>query len=279
MIRTRANPSVWVAALVGLFLCLSAGVASAEQVHYIGVHPIADAEAEAFCYIEVPHVHVYKPAPKHVKVLYRVEDDTHHFVGDPVGFGYEGDKHPYYGHHPISVHVDVAAHVDVVPDGYDDEYCYIGGAHYHHYAPPPSLRFVFKGNAYWYVGKFPPAYRKRKKVLVGINAVYRPLVYERPVVVVEARPPEYIGPIVAVEAAAPDVIVAPPAASVRAGVEIEVPMPTVEVDVGIGVGVPGVIVVDKHRHKRHRKHKKHKKFKKFKKHKKKGKGRRNIRWR
>ena len=254
---TRMNARVVIAGLAGLLLCMGARSASAEQVQYFGAHPIAEGEGEAFCYIEVPHVHIYKPSPKHAKVLYRVKNNTYHFVGDPVGFGYDGDKYPYYGHHPISAHLAVDA--GFAPDVYDDEYCYLDGPHYHYYAPPANLKFAFKGNAYWYVGAYPPSYRKNKKVLVGINAVYQPLVYVRPVVVVDARPVEYVGPVVGVDVVAPGVIVDTPRAGIRAGVEINVPVPTIEVGVGVGVGVPGVIVVD-------RPGRGHKKFKKFKKH-------------
>ncbi len=238
------------AAAILLLWCLQVSPASAEQVHYIGGHPTG-VDGDEFCYIEVPHVHVYKPAAKHAKTLYRVHDNTYHFVGDPVGVGRDGEKFSYYGHHPI--HVKVHANLDVDLDDFDDDYCYLDGPHYHGYAPPPHLRFKLKGGAYWYVGKFSPRYRKHKKRYARINAVYRPLVYERPVVVVEERPPEYVGPIVEVEAVVPAVVVP--------RVEVHVPTPTLEVE----VGVPGAVIIGGH--KKHRKHRKHRKYKKLKKHK------------
>jgi hypothetical protein len=250
-------------ALLSFGIWLRAPSAHAEQVHYVGVHPIpvADDGAQVFCHIQVPHVHVYKPAKAKKDVRYRVEGDTYHFVGDPVALGYDGPKYSYYGHHPVMV--DIGAHVDVDVGEFDDEYCYLDGPHFHGYEPSDQATFEFKGDAYWYVGKYPQAYRKHKKRYQPINEVYAPLVYERPVVVVEARPVAYVGPIVEVHV--PGVVVETPHA--HADVEIVVPTPSVRIEVGL----PGVSIGHHHDnglHLGHRKYKKrkHKKYKRGKKH-------------
>lgn len=262
---TLALASLWLAPMS----------ASAEQVKFGGPHPIPEAVEGDFCYIELPHVHVY--TPDHAEPLYREHDEQHYFVGDPVAHGYDGDNYTYYGHHPIeldaSVYVDV--HDPVV------EYCYLDGPHFHHYAPPADISFELKGGAYWYIGKYPRPYHRHKKKLRRINVVYEPIVYTRPVVTVEA-PTGYLGPVVDV-----DVDVAVPAATVevdgppghahghgrgRAGasvrggldVDVHIPVPSVSID----VSVPGVVVHERHRH-----HRKHKKFKKHGKHKHRGKHR------
>lgn len=256
----RLKTSQISALFIGLFVGLSASAAVAEQVHYIGIHPIVDADAK-FCYIEVPHVHVYKPKPEHEKVLYVVDNDRYHFVGDPVGFGYEGDKHPYYGHHPIVVDVDVD--VDVVLPEYDDDYCYMDGPHYHHYAPSPDLKFELKGGAYWYVGAYPAEYKKRRKDRDRIDVVYEPLIYERPVIDITVRPVAYVGPIVVVDGPdviveAPDVIIETPRPS--AVIDVAIPVPSIDISIGGGV------IVHDHGHPGRRRghYKKHKKYKKWK---------------
>jgi hypothetical protein len=213
---------------------LATGVARAEakQVRYVGVHPVPDKAGGGMCYIEAPHVHVY--APHKPEVLYRKHNGDHYFVGDPVAHSYDGPRHSYYGHHPI--HVDVVVHDAVTLDP-EPEYCYLDGPHYHGFAPPAGATFELKGEAYWYVGTYPAYYKQHKKRYVGINAVYRPIVYARPVIEVEP-PVAYVGPVIAVgapviEVAGPAVEVRGPA--VRAGVEVHIPVPTIEVGFGVGV--------------------------------------------
>lgn len=242
IIKHRALSAV----LFALGVWLYAPSAHAEQVQYAGVHPVTGADGE-FCYIEVPHVHIYKPAAD-ADVMYRVHDDTYHFVGDPVAFGYEGPKHPYYGHHPVRAEADV--HVDVDLHEFDDDYCYLDGPHFHSYEPPARVAFELKGDAYWYVGKYPRGYERNKKRYARINALHAPLVYTRPVVVVEARPAAYVGPIVTVEAV-PAVIVETP----HVHADVEVVVPSVHVD----IGVPGVIIDTHHDHGKHKGHYKGKK--------------------
>jgi hypothetical protein len=235
-------------ALVALGLLAGTALADSKQVKYVGVHPIAKAHGGGFCYIEGPHVHIY-PADK---VQYRDHRGYQHFVGDPVAYGYDGPKYVYKGNHPI--HVDVV----VGDDQPDVEYCYIDGPHYHYYAPPEGPEFKVVGDAYFYVADPPKAYVEARPAMIEINAMYRPLVYTRPVVTVEApvgwigARAEFIGPAVV----APVVVAPAPVIGVDA--RVVVPVPSVRVDIGVGVGVPGVIVRD---HRGPQPHGKHKKWK------------------
>jgi hypothetical protein len=168
------------------------------QVRYVGIHPIAKADGGGTCYIEGPHVHVYAAD----KLQYRDHRGDNFFVGDPVAYGYEGPKHAYKGHHPIRVEAVVG------DDEPDTEYCYLDGEHYHAFVPPSGPEFKVAGGAYFYVGKPPKAYLDARPAMVQINAVYKPLVYTRPVVVV-APPAGWIGlhVDVVVPAVAPTVII------------------------------------------------------------------------
>lgn len=200
-----------------------ADAGKSKQVRFVGIHPVAKADGGGMCYIEGPHVHIYAAD----KVQYRDHRGHNHFVGDPVAYGYDGPKHTYKGHHPI--------HVDAVvgsPEP-DVEFCYLDGAHYHYFEPTgPDFKVV--GGVNFYVGEPPAAYIEARPAMVAINATYRPLVYERPVVTVEP-PSGWIG----VRFAAPAVVVETPAVVVRpprAGVSVDVvvPTPSLHIDVGIG---------------------------------------------
>jgi hypothetical protein len=232
------------------------GKKAKKQVKFVGIHPIPKAEGGGVCHIEAPHVHVYTPSD--VKVQYRVHDDHHHFVGDPVAYGWDGPRHSYVGHHPVPVGVIVDGHGDHV------EHCYLDGAHYHHYEPPAALSFKVHAGAYWYVGEPAPAYLEARAELDPIDIVYEPIAYERPVVVYEEPPPAWIGVHAAVVT---PVVVAPVKVKgrghghghghVHGHVGVEVVAPTLSIE----VGVPGV-VVESHHHHHHRRGKfKHKKFK------------------
>jgi len=245
------------AAAAAATLALGAAPAEArpDQVAYVGLHPV---HAGGFCYIEAPHVHVYAPTGK-AKVMYRMHDDGYHFVGDPVAFKYDGPTYTYYGHHPV--YVDAVIDSDM--PGNHVEFCYLDGPHYHYYWPPPHAKFEVKGDVYWYVGSFPPAYKKHKRRYATINAVYKPIVYARPVVTVEP-PSGYVGVVVPSAHAHVGGAVSA-GVGVSAGVEVHVPQPVLEVEVGL----PGVVIETDHHHHHHRHHKhKHKKFKRFKRHKK-----------
>lgn len=241
------------AALAALLVVSASSTAEArrKQVRYAGIHSVPKGHGGGLCHIELPHVHVYAPD---VSVQYREHRGQQVFVGDPVAYGWDGDRHTYYGHHPVHVNVLVGT------DELDEEYCYLDGPHYHAFSPPPAVvtDFRVEGGAYFYIGTPPPVYVEARPAMVKINAVYQPLVYERPVVTV--TPPQgWIG----VRFAAREVRPAP----VRGGAVVEVHAPVVEIrppsveigiGIGIGVGVVGGAVVERpHRHKKHKKHKKH----------------------
>jgi hypothetical protein len=214
--------------LVTFALLATTAVANAnsKQVRYIGIHPLAKSHGGGMCYIEGPHVHTFAAD----KIQYRDHRGANHFVGDPVAYGYDGPKHSYKGHHPIQVHAVVGS-----PEP-DIEYCYLDGAHFHYFQPPEGPEFKVVGGAYFYVAEPPRAYIEARPTYVGINAVYTPLVYERPVVTVEA-PVGWIG--ARVDIGGPAVIVAPPAAvvhtpGVHVRADVRIPVPSVHVDIGIG---------------------------------------------
>jgi hypothetical protein len=199
------------------------------QVRYVGVHPIPKSEGGGICYIEGPHVHIYAAD----KLQYRDHHGAKYFVGDPVAYGWDGPKYAYKGHHPI--------HVEAVVGGDpDEEWCYIDGPHFHYFPAPEGPDFKLVGDAYFYVGTPPHAYVEARPALVKINAVYTPLIYDRPVIAVEA-PVGWIGVGVGV----PGVVVEGPAVGVVApgiavGAEIHVPVPSIHV--GVGVVAPGLVV-------------------------------------
>lgn len=215
------------------------------QVRFTGIHPIPKGEGGGICYIEGPHVHIYAAD----KLEYRTHGDDHVFVGDPVAYGYDGPKYAYKGPHPIHVEAVVGGDPDV-------EYCYIEGPHYHYFEPPDGDDdFKLAGNAYFYVGAPPPVMVQARPQYIGINAYYRPFVYARPVVEVEAPDgwigarAEFMTPAAVVERPGAVVVdhrgeVVGPAVGIEAGVHVAVPMPSISVGVGVNIGGPGVIVHD-----------------------------------
>jgi hypothetical protein len=225
--------------LAAVWLGLAAGPAlagNAKQVRYIGIHPLPKAEGGGICYIEGPHVHIYAPAGEGEKLQYRDRHGASYFVGDPVAYGYDAKRYAYKGHHPIHVAAVVG------DDDPADVYCYINGPHFHYFEPPDGPDFKIAGDAYFYVGDPPRAYVDARPAMMKINAVYQPLVYERPVVEIDA-PVGWIG--ARAEFIAPAVVVAPPAAVVvapRAGVSIEAHVPAPSLHVEVGIGLPGVVV-------------------------------------
>jgi hypothetical protein len=234
--------------VTAIALAASAGLAAGgkgKQIRYVGVHPIVKAHGGGLCHIEAPHVHVYAPAEP---VQYRDHDGAHFFVGDPVAYGWDGDRTTYVGHHPI--HADVVVDLAAAPG--EPVFCYIDGAHFHTFAPPPVIAADWKvaGNAYFYVGTPPPVYVEARPKHARINAIYQPIEYERPVVVVDP-PAAWIG----VRFAAPVVVVdeppPPPHGDVEivvpAGVQVDVRPPSLSVGVDIGIG-GGVVIGDGHGH-------------------------------
>ena len=238
-------------------LVLGSGSAHAKkkkQHRFLGPHPLSAKTGDNYCYIEVPHVHKDAPPAKH-KALYRDQRGQSQFVGDPTPYGYEGKTHPYYGHHPVAVEVAVGARPRY-ESGQQLEYCYLDGPHSHIYAPPAGITFESKGGANWYIGEYPPTYKKQRSRYYPANNVYASVEYDRPTVVVEARPVGYIGPVVVIDdhhrdhpvhAVHPGRGHGPPHAHGHVGVGVHVEVPTIEVGIG-------------HHHKHH-KHHKHKHFK------------------
>ena len=55
---------------------------------YMGAHPIATV-VNGYCQIDVPHTHDYAPDKPN---LYQRVGDDYVFAGDPVPFGYDGQK-------------------------------------------------------------------------------------------------------------------------------------------------------------------------------------------
>ncbi len=204
--------------------------AEAKHVRFLGAHPIAAKYGGGFCYIEAPHMHVYGPDRPN---LYQQVGDDYVFTGDPTPFGYEGERHPFYGHHPVAVE-----------GAGEPVYCTIDGPHFHAYAAPSTADYKMKSGVAFYVAPIPPAYVKPAHVRL-VNAEYRPYASFRPTVEV-APPPEWHGEVYAagpsIEVHAPGVFV-PPAP----GVAVEVHGPGVFVPppphVSVEVGVPGAVVV------------------------------------
>jgi hypothetical protein len=223
-----------------LVLAVVAGLASSalaspgHQVRYVGIHPIPKPEGGGICYIEGPHVHIYDAD----KLQYRDHRGANYFVGDPVAYGYDGKRYAYKGHHPIHVNAVVG------DDAPDETYCYINGPHYHYFAPPEGPEFRVVGDAYFYVGQPPRAYVEARPQMMRINTVYQPLVYERPVVTVDApigwigARAEFVGPGAGVVVEAPRPVVVAP----RAGVSVNAYIPTPSLHVDVGIGAPAVIV-------------------------------------
>jgi hypothetical protein len=215
------------------------------QVRFAGIHPIPKSEGGGICYIEGPHVHIYAAN----KLEYRTHGDDHVFVGDPVAYGYDGPKYAYKGPHPIHVEAVVGGDPDV-------EYCYIEGPHFHEFEPADNDDYTRLGNAYFYVGTPPPVMIEARPQYIGINAYYKPMVYTRPVVEVDAPPgwigarAEFVTPAVVVDTPGAVVVdhrdeVIAPGVGIEAGVHVAVPMPSIAVGVGVNVGGPAVIVHDR----------------------------------
>lgn len=225
---------MWVQLFAFLVVAALAARAEAKHVRFLGPHPIAARSGGGYCYIEAPHMHVYGPDKP---ALYQQVGDEYVFTGDPTPFGYDGDKHPFYGHHPV-----------LVEGSPEPVYCLIDGPHFHGYAAPETPDYRVKNGVAFYVAPIPEVYVKPHRVRV-VNAEYRPYVSFRPVVEV-APPPEWRGDVYvagpAVEVRTPGVYVAPPPrveVQVRTpGVFIEPPAPRVV------IGAPAPVFIGGGRH-------------------------------
>ncbi|MBA2543880.1 MAG: hypothetical protein H0V17_29820 [Deltaproteobacteria bacterium] len=232
----------WPTILVATLGFQATAAADKRQVRYVNIHPVAKSDGGGMCQIEGPHVHVYEAD----KLQYRDHHGANFFVGDPVAYGYDGPKKSYKGHHPIHVHAVVGT-----PEP-DVEFCYLDGAHFHAFAPPPGPEFQVAGDAHFYVAEPPPVYLEARPAFIGINAIYTPIVYTRPRVIVEP-PVGWIGIRAGfgggVHVGGPGVVVATPGVFVKGpkvkvkgsiGVGIYVPPPpSINVNIGVGIGVGG----------------------------------------
>ena len=198
-------------------LVLLPATSDARPTHFLGPHPVAAKYGGGFCLIEAPHLHVYPP--DHPDLYQRVGDQVV-FTADPTPFGYEGDKHAFYGHHPV-----------VTVDG-EPVICYIDGPHYHAFAAPDVPDYETRKGVAFYVGAFPPAYPKLRVARArAVNAEYRPYVALRPTI--EVTPPErwqgevWVAPPV-VGVVGPGVVVGAPGVGF-AGPSVEVSSPGITV--------------------------------------------------
>ena len=208
----------WLLALS--LLVLFPATSWARPSHFLGPHPVAAKYGGGFCLIEAPHLHVYPP--DHPDLYQRVGDQVV-FTADPTPFGYEGEKHAFYGNHPV-----------VTVDG-EPVICYIDGPHYHAFAAPDVPDYETRKGVAFYVGAFPPAYPKlRPSRARAVNAEYRPYVTMRPII--EVAPPDrwhgevWVAPPVVggVYVNAPGVVVGAPAVGFR-GPSVEVVSPGIMV--------------------------------------------------
>lgn len=200
----------WVQLFIFAVVVALAARAEAKHVRFLGPHPIAAKYGGGYCEISAPHMHVYGPDRP---ALYQQVGDEYVFTGDPTPFGYEGERHPFYGHHPV-----------IVEGAPEPVYCLIDGPHYHAYAAPSTPDYRIRDGVAFYVSPIPEVYIKPHRVRV-VNAEYRPYVTLRPQVVV-APPPEWHGEVwvagPSVEVHAPGVVVAPPMPP-RVSVEVSAP--------------------------------------------------------
>jgi hypothetical protein len=240
----------WVSLLAFVLVAVLAARAEARHTRFLGPHPIASKFGGGYCYIEAPHLHAYAPDRP---ALYQQSGGDYVFTGDPTPFGYEGERHAFYGRHPVVVGAP------------EPVYCVIDGPHFHPYPPPATPDYRVNNGVAFYMAPIPQPYIQPARVRM-VNAEYRPYAEYRPTVQV-APPPEWrgevwvappsvhvgapgvyaTGPRASVAVSAPGVYVAPPRASVTVtapGVYVP-PPPHVVVGVPaphVVVGAPGVVV-------------------------------------
>lgn len=166
-----------------------------KMARFHGHHPIAGPQG-GFCYLDTPHSHDYAPDRPS---LYQEANGEYVFTGDPVPFGYQGDKTVFYGHHPVP------------SESPQPVFCFFKGPHYHDYRPPEAPGYKVKDNVVFYVGPMPPELARIKPQQErALEVEYRPYVAQRPQVVV-TPPPEWQG---TVWVAPPPTVVVAPAATV-----------------------------------------------------------------
>jgi len=218
------------------------------KTRYTGAHPVA-VDGNGYCQIDVPHTHDYAPDKPN---LYQRVGDDYVFSGDPVPFGYDGEKTVYYGHHPIPLNQEGSLGALPPPS----RFCFLKGPHHHEYpAPPAMVGYKVQNNVIFYVGPIPPEVSKaRPQIEKTLEVEYRPYAAQRPKVVVEP-PPEWQGtvyvepPPVVVAPANPTVVVAPPTPVVVAP---PVPAVVVAPPAPVVIGVPGAVILHGHGHGHHK---------------------------
>jgi hypothetical protein len=210
--------------LTALLLGFAASAAG-RHVHFLGAHPIAAKYGGGYCYIEVPHLHIYPPDHP---ALYQQVGDQYVFTGDPTPFGYDGEHFQFYGHHPVP--------------GHDGVYCFIDGPHFHPYRQPEGPEYKVQNDVAFYVAPLPEPYLRLKPQRERVvNEEYRPYVTYRPRVEV-TPPPEWHGNAYVAVPAPPGVEVRAPGVEVRGpGVEVRGPGAVVAAP-GVEVRGPGVEV-------------------------------------
>jgi hypothetical protein len=227
--RTRT----WIQIFAFAVVAVVAARAEAKHVRFLGPHPVSARYGGGYCYIEAPHMHVYGPDRPN---LYQQVGDDYVFTGDPTPFGYEGERHPFYGPHSV-----------IVAGAPEPVYCVIQGPHYHPYEAPQTPDYRMKNGVAFYVAPIPQTYVRPARVRM-VNQEYRPYVSFRPTVEV-APPPEWRGEVYvagpSVEVRTPGVFVAPPPPP-RVAVEVSAPgvfvAPPPPPRVVVGAPAPHVIV-------------------------------------
>lgn len=156
-----------------------AHAAAAAPTRFVGPHPIVERAGGGYCQIEAPHLHSY--APDHSAFYYPTSLGLA-FIGDPTPFGYDGERHTFYGHHPIALSAD------------ETVFCFIEGPHSHAFAPTRDYDVV-DGIAF-FVGPLPATYvDERAKRWKRVNDEFLPFARFRPAVSVVVPPPGWRGHI------------------------------------------------------------------------------------
>jgi hypothetical protein len=162
---------------------LAAGLAHSAigaPTRFAGAHPVAERAGGGFCYVEAPHLHSYTPdhAP-----FYVATPGGYAFIGDPTPFGYRGERHIYYGHHPL-------LGADVAPT-----WCLIDGPHYHAFAAGGD-EYTIVNDVAFYIGPLSTDYvAARAQRWKATNDSFSRFEQFRPDVGVIVPPPEWGGRI------------------------------------------------------------------------------------
>jgi hypothetical protein len=136
-----------------------------------GPHPVAAKAGGGFCQIGRLHFHPYEADPAQELHTFK-RRDVRSFIGDPVAFGYDGNKFAYHHHHPLPAGAGL---------------CFIDGPHWHASPPPGGYKKVEEVS--FYVSKLPASYHELRKEAAARTKYYKDAKYERPKAV--TPPPEW----------------------------------------------------------------------------------------